>query len=268
MMDKFYENIPNSSLWTIIKDFYSGLSSKVKWKGILSHSFGIKQGVTQGGVLSPFLYKMHVNDLLENLKSHNIGLKIGTTYVGCTTCADTSAFLSSDPAELRYLLAIWHSKRDRVTLHPEKTKAVILNKSEKLDRSKLSWTLDNTIIYPSKETTHLGIMRLELKENNLDIDARMSIASRTLYSLIKTEVHGTNGLNPATSFKISQYYVLPRLIYGLESLPLNNSQMDKLNKFHLKNLKSFQSLPIRTANCAVLLLMGHCLLRQKFTKGN
>lgn len=32
--------------------------------------------------------------------------------------------------------------------------------------------------------------------------------------------------------------------------------MDKLNKCHLKNLRSFQSLSYRTASCAVLLLFG------------
>ena len=134
---------------------------------------------------------MYVNDLLEDLKSHKIGLKIGTTYVGCPACADDIASLSSAHTKLQTMVhvstAIWHSKQDRVSLHPEKTKAVILNKAAKLDRLNLSWTLDNTIIYPSKETTHLGIVRSEIKENNL-IDIRLSIiaiARRTLYILLK-----------------------------------------------------------------------------------
>ncbi|CAC5412024.1 unnamed protein product [Mytilus coruscus] len=177
MMDKFYENIPNSSLWTVIKDFYSGLTSKVKWKGIFSHSFSIKQGVRQRR--------------LDTGQYHHI---------------------------------------------------------------------------PVQRNNPSGNIRSELKEINLNIDARLSIARRTLYFLIKTGVHGSNGLNPATSFKIYQCYVLPRPICGLEILPLNNSQMDKSNKFHLKNLKSFQSLPIRTASCAVLLLIGALALEAEIHK--
>lgn len=55
-------------------------------------------------------------------------------------------------------------------------------------------------------------------------------------------------------------------VYGLEILPLNNSHIDKLNKFHLKNLKSFQPLPIRTASCVVLLLIGELPLEAEIHK--
>ena len=123
-------------------------------------------------------------------------------------------------------------------------------------KTDLQWKLGNNIIEPTENATHLGIIRSELKENQLNIEARLSIARRTLYSLINTGVHGSNGLNPATSYKIYQCYVLPRLLYGLEILPLNISQLEILNKFHLKNLRNFQSLPDRTASGVVYLLLG------------
>ena len=72
----------------------------------------------------------------------------------------------------------------------------------------------------------------------------MALARRTLYSLIKTEVHGTN------------VYVIPRLLYDLETLILQNKDMATLSSFHLSTLKRLQSLPIRTVNSAVYLLLG------------
>ena len=45
-------------------------------------------------------------------------------------------------------------------------------------------------------------------------------------------------------------------MYGLEVLPLTQSQINILSKFHLDNLKRFQSLPTRVATCAVYLLLG------------
>ena len=88
MLDNYYENIQNHPLWSVVNNLYTGLVSKVKWKGNTSNSFQIHQGVRQGGILSPFLYKLYVNNLLEDLKTHNLGFKIRTTYVGCSTCAD------------------------------------------------------------------------------------------------------------------------------------------------------------------------------------
>ena len=108
----------------------------------------------------------------------------------------------------------------------------------------------------SQNTTHLGILRSETNENVINIEDRLKLARRTLYALINTGVHGSNGLNPSVSFKIYQCYVLPRLLFGLEALPITNSQLAMLSKFHVETLKRFQSLPLRTATCAVYLLIG------------
>ena len=108
----------------------------------------------------------------------------------------------------------------------------------------------------STDTTHLGLLRSECNENIINIEERLKLARRTLYALINTGVHGSNGINPRVSYKIYQCYVLPRLLFGLEVLPVNQTQLNLLSKFHVDNLKRFQSLPIRTANCAVHLLLG------------
>jgi hypothetical protein len=75
------------------------------------------------------------------------------------------------------------------------------------------------------ETSHLGLTRSSSDENKINLEERIALARRTLYSLIKTGVHGTNGLNPRTSCKIYQVYVIPRLLYGLETLNLKNKDI-------------------------------------------
>ena len=118
----------------------------------------------------------------------------------------------------------------------------------------------------SENTTHLGLLRAEVNENIINIDDRLRLARRTLYSLISTGVHGSNGLNPKCSYKIYQCYVLPRLLFGLEVLPLTQIQINILSKFHIRNLRRFQSLPIRTATCAVYLLIGALPLEAELHK--
>ena len=50
--------------------------------------------------------------------------------------------------------------------------------------------------------------------------------------------------------------LVPRLLFGLGVLPFNQSQLNLLSKFHVDTLKRIQSLPTRTATCAVYLLLG------------
>ena len=59
-----------------------------------------------------------------------------------------------------------------------------------------------------------------------------------------------------TSYIIYKAYVLPRLLYGLETLSLTKGQLEQLSKYHLQTLRNIQSLPQRTSTSAVLLLLG------------
>ena len=97
------------------------------------------------------------------------------------------------------------------------------------------------------ETVHLGLIRTTSNETKINIVERISLARRTLYSLIKSDVHGTNGLNPRTSYKSYQVYVIPRLLYGLETLHLLKKDLELLTNFHLNTIERLQALPNRTA---------------------
>ena len=104
--------------------------------------------------------------------------------------------------------------------------------------------------------THLGLIRAEKSETSINITERISAVRMTLYALMKTRVHGTSGLNPKISFRIYQVYVIPRLLYGLETLSLTDIQVGQLQRFHIPTLKKLQSLPERTVSSAVQLLLG------------
>ena len=258
MLDKLYECGVQPSLWSIVKDLYTGLTSKVKWMGKLSEHFNILQGVRQGGILSTFLYKTYNNLCLKELMQHGLGLSIGGVYCGCPTCADDVALLSTCENELQIMTNVVkrHAKKDQVTIHPDKSNIVLLNGHKSISKKTFTHELNGKSVSLSTNTMHLGILRSETNENCINIEDRLKLGRCTLYALINTGVHGSNGLNPKVSYKIYQCYVLPRLLFGLEALPITNTQLQILSKFHIQNLKRFQSLPTRTATCAVYLLLG------------
>lgn len=73
-----------------------------------------------------------------------------------------------------------HANQSTETINPLKTKAVILNKHKHVNRSVLQWSLDNNSIYPSEDTTQLGIIGTEIMEKEVNIEARFNIPKRTL----------------------------------------------------------------------------------------
>ena len=66
------------------------------------------------------------------------------------------------------------------------------------------------------------------------------------YSLTGTGFHGTNWLPPTTCMKLFITYVLPRLLYGLETFVLKQYHLDALEKFYVDFLRKIQCLPNRS----------------------
>ena len=54
----------------------------VKWNGSLSSKFEVTNCVKQGGVMSPLLFSVYLNDLLCQLRDQNISCHMNSHFVG------------------------------------------------------------------------------------------------------------------------------------------------------------------------------------------
>ena len=58
--------------------------------------------------------------------------------------------------------------------------------------------------------------------------------------------HGHNGLNPEVTRTIYNLYVLPHLLYGLETVILLQKDIDILNDFHKDMLRRISNKYLKT----------------------
>jgi len=65
-----------------------GLQCAVVWNGIVRYGFGVKCGVRQGGVLSPYFFYFYMDDLIKKLRQSGHGIHVGTVFVGCILYAN------------------------------------------------------------------------------------------------------------------------------------------------------------------------------------
>ena len=68
--------------------------------------------------------------------------------------------------------------------------------------------LSKTTMHVKESSEHLVLVRGDSSEVQVNVNGRISLTRRTLYYLIKTGMHDSNGLILKVSFKMYQCYVM------------------------------------------------------------
>ncbi|XP_060810226.1 uncharacterized protein LOC132904315 [Amyelois transitella] len=89
--------------FAVFTDVLSSVDS-VRWGGALSQPYRLECGVRQGGLSSPTLFNLYVNELIEELSSASVGCCIDGVCVNNISYADDMALLSASACGLRTLL--------------------------------------------------------------------------------------------------------------------------------------------------------------------
>ena len=62
----------------IIVFWYNVQNMYIRWNNTMSDSFSVRNGVRQGGILSPYLFCVYMDDLSKKLYNVNAGYFMGT----------------------------------------------------------------------------------------------------------------------------------------------------------------------------------------------
>lgn len=246
--------------WTIIQHLYDDARCQVKSRGSLSEPFTLHQGVHQGRVTSTDLYKCYIDPILHRLEEKKLGARIGPYYVGAPTCADDLVLATHDPLQLQEMLneVVIFSNRERYALHPQKSMVLPICKKSQINywHEFSPWTMNGTAVQVSNLVQHLGIERRSIASNKESVNTRIQVGRRATYALMGAGLHGLNGVNPKTAWKLLSTFVEPRYAYGLEILGLTATDKKLLDAYQKKTIKQIQHLPDRASNAAVYLLLG------------
>ena len=111
----------------------------VKWDNAQSQLFGQGNGVKQGAVLSPLLFAVYIDPLIERIRKSGLGCHIGNTSSNVFGYADDLLLLSSTYSSMEKLQKICEDfgVEFNLTFNPNKSSLLIFNPpgEEVVDRS-------------------------------------------------------------------------------------------------------------------------------------
>ena len=114
-----------------LASLYTSQLVRVKWNDYVTYPFNVSNGVKQGGVLSPILFTLYLDELLNNLRKSGYGCHIGNVFLGALAYADDVTLISpSRTATLRMLeIADKFSKEYDVLFNHSKSKLLVFRSS-------------------------------------------------------------------------------------------------------------------------------------------
>ncbi len=136
---------------------YTNQSLRVNWNGCHSNPFVTSNGVKQGGILSPILFCIYIDELLTRLKASNVGCHIGNTFYGGLGYADDLCLLSPNRRSMCILLDICESFSEEydVKFNSQKSHLILYDKQGKYQNMEPLY-LNGIILNVQLTAKHLG----------------------------------------------------------------------------------------------------------------
>ena len=247
-------------LWHLINSWYTASSGCVLWNGQRSQPFTLLQGVRQGGVLSPFLYCLYVDELLDQLSASKIGASISDIYCGAPMYADDLALVAGSQGALQSLLDMVdrYARKWRYSLNSSKSVIMVFGEATRTrerERCQREFRLGEEEVLEVDEQHHLGILRSVSSSTIARTNGRAAACRSAFYSF--NSVGSRFGsLHPLTSLKLYRAVCLPILLYGSELSTLTKTELQIFERLHRKILRTIQGLPTRCPSSALLAMVG------------
>jgi len=221
---------------------YINQTMQVKWNNSYSHTFSVKNGVKQGGVLSPILFAVYIEDLFSHLAASGFGCYIGRKFVGAFSYADDIVLLCPSKYAMQKLLSICSkfSNSHKITFNPDKTKLMYSSfENDSITVDHIRITFEGKTLNMSKTEKHLGNL-IGFNANRLNILNCIYDLNRRVNSL----VYHFHNSHPKVIYFLFKTYCMS--LYGSVLWDYANRHSNLIYTAWRKAIRKIFNLPYRT----------------------
>ena len=273
---KAFDRIEYIKLFTLLKDrglcptlckmlafMYTNQSLVVKWNGIASEEIECTNGVKQGGVLSPTLFCIYMDELLWRLEKSNVGCYIGQKFVGACCYADDLSLLAPSRQAMVHLIKVCESFASEYSVKFNAKKSALIRYNMPSGTELADITMNGTSIKTSDTHKHLGSIIGE-KCNEANIQNAVNDLTYRTNILLSRYQH-------CSSFVLCElFHAYCSHYYGSSLWRLDQKSLEKLLTTWKKCVRRIFKLPYKARSKYLPMLVNrptlNCQLLQRFLK--
>ena len=230
------------TLINLLDEWFEKSVSAVRWGDFLSDTFVMRSGTRQGGVLSPILFSLFVDDVLVKLDELNCGCYINNICVNSFCYADDLILLALSLQDMNRMLAVCKRELDWLDMSLNVNKSSAIRIGERWEKRLPPLVVGDKDIPWGHELKYLGVVIVAAVKFLVALHPPKVKFFQSLNAIM-----GKIGDSQAVGLVLSLAATncVPILLYGLDACSLTNAQLSSLehayNAVFFKVFKSFDA---------------------------
>jgi hypothetical protein len=209
LFNKLIDSGTQKEIVKLLAVWYSTQRMFVRWQNETSDAFFIKNGVRQGGVLSPFLFRFYIRDLICQISKSRIGCNIGGVFINVLAYADDMVLLAPSWSALQKLLVITENVASEINMsfNTKKTVCLVFNPSSKsriIREDYPAFVLSGCKLNFVKQFRYLG----HIIENSLDDNCDINRELKCLYTRTNILIRRFSRCSTTVKIKLFRTYCI------------------------------------------------------------
>lgn len=195
----------------------------VKWGIARSSAYILQAGVRQGGILSPKLFTVFVDDMLVKLKNSRLGCHLRGISCACLMYADDLVVISASLTQLQQLINYIVDDLVNIGLCINAKKSAFMIIGRKYKTSNVKLTINDAIVDQSFDIICLGVCLCAGYKLSVNFDKpkqKFYCATNTIFSQI--------GNRAEIVLALCNAQCLPILLYCTEAMCLSKAEKVRL----------------------------------------
>jgi hypothetical protein len=217
------KNVPKNFI-DILACWYSKCIVSVRWGNECSQPFRMQAGVRQGGILSPILFAVYMNEMVEQLNKSGHGCCINGNFLGCLLYADDVLVISQSVCTMQHMLDICTSVAQKLDLRFNVKKSMVLRIGRRYNYKCANLVLSGEHLQFVDEIKYLGVFiksGVQFCCDYTQTKIKFYRSFNSIYSKCKSELICVN---------LMKAYCLPVITYACEAVRPNNRALVILDK--------------------------------------
>ena len=212
------------NLTCLLRNLYAGQEATVRTRHGTIDGFKIGKGVRPGCILSPCLFNLHAEYIMENarLDEAQAGIKIAWRNINNLRYANDTTLMAESEGELKSLLMKERSEKVGLKFNIQKTKIMASG-------AITSWEIDGETV---SDFIFLGSKISVDGDCSHEIKRRLLLGRRKFMTNLDN-IFKSRDISLPTKVRLIKAMVFPVVMYGCESWTVKKAERGRIDAFEL-----------------------------------